>query len=1161
MYSFYSSAETVCRRTSSKLCFCIVIQKRSVATFLFVSIFVGIFASILAHAQEKTVTPPSPAFQPSAPPQKKLDAEADAKQNPTDFSKESLVYEWVRVKLRYEEDGTGVMTIDARIRVQSYAGVQKLGQLIFNYQSANEKLEIRTVRVSKPDGRVLTAGADGVQDMTSPVAQEAPTYSDLRQKHVVVPGLSPGDVLEYETVTTTERPLTPGQFWQAWNFVSDEICLDEQVELNVPLKTSLKTHSNADLQPERKVEGGRQIYIWKTSNLKHPEAPQVPLGFDAKKLLQGQRAPIGKRLYITSFENWGQIVSWYAGLEKDRRVPSPEVKAKADEAVRGAQSDVDKVRAIYEYVAKNIRYVSLSFGQGRYQPHAAADVLAHDYGDCKDKATLLEAMLDAEGIKASPALVQTNWDVDADMPNPLEFDHVISYVKLGEKELWLDSTLGVAPFEYLLPQIRGRKALLVNSSLTAGLVQIPEALQTPTFYRLEVDGSADDARKLEARVAFETRGDIEVLLRLGLTQLQLSQLAQMMTAGARQADKNTDMSFSDLDATDPFDTRKPLRFTLKISGILPEDTPDKPKKYQVLENPFDASELGFVLPFFLQVKDSNFKAHLGGPKEMQLHLKFSMPAKYADQKKPAKGEPVRITTEFAEYEGKWNWDGKTLEGDWRLDLKSNEIPNDKIADYMDFRTQVLAKLSESSSKLTGKEGNFRAAEKVGRFSEAMSAQRSGRNDEAARILQELVKEDPKYTDAWRSLGQVEERRRHWEKAREAYEKVIDLEPSGYSGYEGVIRTYSGEWRYDEAILTAKKEIEKVKDLPNGHLELGWLYLQTEKYALAVPEYEATVKQLPKSPRMQVQLGRAYLGVHQPERAQAAFDKAVELDQNALTLNDAAYYAADGGLYLKKSTTWSQKAVEEIENQVGNVKLQDVNRATVRLLGTLAAYWDTLGWIEFKKGNLAAAEKYLRAACDLTDAGTIQMHMGRVYEAQGRKEEAIYAYSRTLLPTTTRVFRFDPASKKSVELPPRPLVPDEREARKHLAMLLGGEDKIRDLLKEASYNRNWKRTVTTPHKDGTDYWVHLVTMVGPGPKIEDVRKLQGTEDEKALLERFHGATPPQLFPDAGLQRIPRVASIHCLKEPAQCEFAFLPNEQWEAEFNQAKGAESAVTTPQ
>ncbi|HYL86511.1 MAG TPA: DUF3857 domain-containing protein [Candidatus Angelobacter sp.] len=1068
------------------------------------------------------------------------------------------MYEQVRGKLRYEEDGTGVMGIQARIRVQSYAGVQRLGQLIFSYQSANEKLEIRTVRVTKSNGKIVTAGAEAVQDMTSPVAQEAPTYSDQRQKHVVVPSLSPGDILEYETLATFEHPLTPGHFWQAWNFISDDICLDEQVELNVPLKTNLKTVVDFGPQSETKVESERRIYIWKSSNLQHaqPEPPEISNEFDVVRLLRGQRSALGRRLFLTSFDNWGEISSWYAGLEKDRRAPTTEVKAKADEVVRDAHSDLEKVRAIYEYVAKNIRYVSLSFGQGRYQPHFAAEVLAHEYGDCKDKATLLESMLDAEGIKAWPVLLQTNWDVQPDMPNPLEFDHVISYLRVDEKDIWLDSTLGVAPFEYLLPQVRGKHALLVKPGPAAGLVQIPEALQTPTLYRLAVDGSLDEARKVEAQMTFETRGDAEVLLRLGLTQVPLAKLTEIMAAAARQSDKTTDISFTDLEATDPFDTSKPLRFSMKISGTLPEETSGKETKAQP-DNPFDASELGFILPFFVQVKDKSFQGYLGGPKEMQLNVKFSLPAKYADKLKPAKASPAKITKDFAEYEGKWSWDGKTLEGEWRLGLKAKEIQNDQIADYMDFRTQVLARLSEFSSKLTGKEGHFRAAEMVGRYSEAMSAQRKGKDGEAVKILQELVKEDPKYTDAWRSLGQVEEKRKNWAKSREAYEKVMELEPGSYSGYEGVIRAYSGQWRYDEAIAIAKKEVEKVTGQANGHMELGWLYLQTEKYALAVPEYEAVVKLLPKSPRMQIQLGQAYAGAHEREKAEAAFDKAVELDQSAPILNDAAYYSAEAGADLRKAENWSRKAVDEIEKKAGEVKLEETNLATAGLLGTLAAYWDTLGWIEFKKGNLATAEKYLRAACDLTDAGTIQMHMGRVYEAEQRKEEAIYAYSRTLLPTTDRFFALDAASGQTRELR-RPLIPDEREATSHLAALLGGESKVAELLKEASYNRNWKRTVTTPNRDGRDYWVHLITMVGPGPKIEDMRKLQGTEDEKTLLERFHGDTPPQSFPDTNLRRIPRVANIHCLKEPAQCELAFLPIEHWQGEFSEIKEGESTGT---
>jgi hypothetical protein len=108
-----------------------------------------------------------------------------------------------------------------------------------------------------------------------------------------------------------------------------------------------------------------------------------------------------------------------------------------------------KVKALYEYVSRNIRYVSLSFGLGRMQPHAASEVLANGYGDCKDKNTLLAALLDAEGIPLDFVLIGSKLKLDPDIPAPSQFDHVITRVPVDGKEIWLDSTPGVAPFRML----------------------------------------------------------------------------------------------------------------------------------------------------------------------------------------------------------------------------------------------------------------------------------------------------------------------------------------------------------------------------------------------------------------------------------------------------------------------------------------------------------------------------------------------------------------------------------------------------------------------------------------------------------------------------------------------------------------------------------------
>src|SRR6185503_20558704 len=123
-----------------------------------------------------------------------------------DYSQEAYVIERMDSGMRFENDGTGRVQTTLRVRVQSEAGVRQWGQLVFGYNSVNEKLEISYVRVSKPDKTVITAPADAIQDLNPPILQIAPVYSDYRQKHVTVPSLRPGDTLEYGVVRTILTP-------------------------------------------------------------------------------------------------------------------------------------------------------------------------------------------------------------------------------------------------------------------------------------------------------------------------------------------------------------------------------------------------------------------------------------------------------------------------------------------------------------------------------------------------------------------------------------------------------------------------------------------------------------------------------------------------------------------------------------------------------------------------------------------------------------------------------------------------------------------------------------------------------------------------------------------------------------------------------------------
>ena len=135
-----------------------------------------------------TAVPTRLPAQSSATPS--LVLEKSSSQTRTDFSQEPAIYEYLRASMRYENDGSGTREIRARIRVQTKAGLNVAGQLVFDYNAVDEQLDAPSVRVIKRDGGVVTVGPEAIQDLSAPVTQEAPMYTDARQKHVTVPAVS-----------------------------------------------------------------------------------------------------------------------------------------------------------------------------------------------------------------------------------------------------------------------------------------------------------------------------------------------------------------------------------------------------------------------------------------------------------------------------------------------------------------------------------------------------------------------------------------------------------------------------------------------------------------------------------------------------------------------------------------------------------------------------------------------------------------------------------------------------------------------------------------------------------------------------------------------------------------------------------------------------------
>src|SRR5271167_921744 len=195
-------------------------------------------------------------------------AQASASQQKTNAAnaEEAAVFERILNRVRFENDGTEVSETEAVVRIQSQAGVEEFGQLVFGYSSATEKLDIQYVRVRKPDGETVTTQASAAQDFAPDVLKEAPMYTDYRQRHISVAALRPGDTLEYRTVTTVLTPLAAGNFWYEYAFPKNVAVNEDRLEIDLPKAREVKLKAPAH-EPEIQDKGDRRIYTWLVKNI------------------------------------------------------------------------------------------------------------------------------------------------------------------------------------------------------------------------------------------------------------------------------------------------------------------------------------------------------------------------------------------------------------------------------------------------------------------------------------------------------------------------------------------------------------------------------------------------------------------------------------------------------------------------------------------------------------------------------------------------------------------------------------------------------------------------------------------------------------------------------------------------------------------------------
>jgi transglutaminase-like putative cysteine protease len=366
----------------------------------------------------------------------------------------------LHVKIHVNADGSSITDWYEVTDLLTETGIDWYGEESVTFSTTRENLEIVDAYTEHPDGQQFKLDDKAIRLVEADSAGDS-TYSDGKSYVLIFPNLKPGVKTHYRTRTVEHTPLHRGHYFQTFWFsvgiyyadVSIELSHDPAIDLQIEVSDAA-SNQVPKITYERlpQSKDGRVRYRFHYAN---PDPIQID---DATV----SRMDISPYIRISSIPSMLEEAKLYQAAATDQEQPTERIRELADEITAGITDPKEQARALYNWVATQIRYVGIYLGDGGIVPNHADDILRNLYGDCKDKSTLLVALLAAKGIEAESAMVNSGDAFTLPKLGDISpINHVITY--LPTWDLYVDSTNRYAAFGELSYSISDKPTVLGKS--------------------------------------------------------------------------------------------------------------------------------------------------------------------------------------------------------------------------------------------------------------------------------------------------------------------------------------------------------------------------------------------------------------------------------------------------------------------------------------------------------------------------------------------------------------------------------------------------------------------------------------------------------------------------------------------------------------------------
>ena len=330
------------------------------------------------------------------------------------------------------EGGKNRETIHVVFKVISERG-KGYANIKIGFNSKYEKASILHAKTTTSEGEVIHLKKDAIKVVT-PYARY-PMYNDYKQLTFSMPGVTVGAVVDYKVVREKKSTIIGDTFSGEYTFQMTNPTVIARYKVVVPKDMELRYYllnplKDIQLGPIITRSGARKTYLWEYRSI-----PQI-----ITEELMPPYSEVAFGIMVTDMGSWNQFFDWWRRAILGKTEPNSKIREKVAELTKDVSSREERIQKIFDYVKRDIRYVSIDFGKSGYEPEFGKNVLENKYGDCKDKSTLLISMLKSVSIPAYYVLIPTSGigNLIKDFPYPFQFDHCIVAVEKEDKYHFID---------------------------------------------------------------------------------------------------------------------------------------------------------------------------------------------------------------------------------------------------------------------------------------------------------------------------------------------------------------------------------------------------------------------------------------------------------------------------------------------------------------------------------------------------------------------------------------------------------------------------------------------------------------------------------------------------------------------------------------------------